>query len=316
MLCRICGNDKDNKDYYVKDYKFVRWNTFHYFQCAECECLQIAEIPGDMSVYYGSGYYSFEAPKKGLTNKLRVLRDSRLIKSGGGGGLAWLFPGQLISFLLKNKFLSKKDRILDVGCGAGKLLFSLKENGFDKVLGIDPFLTDTIRYKNGLTILKKTIHELEDGGFDLIMMNHSFEHMSDPLEVLVSAKRLLADDGVCLIRVPTVSSFSWEEYREKWLSLSAPEHFYIHSIKSMKYLAEKTGFCLDRVVYDSSVHQNLVQEQFIKENILPHDKRLFSAGIKNYILNFHRIVKYQKIAEELNKKNQGECCAFVLKKQR
>jgi ubiquinone/menaquinone biosynthesis C-methylase UbiE len=195
-------------------------------------------------------------------------------------------------------------------------LFSLKENGFDKVLGIDPFLDDTIRYENGLTILKKTIHELEEGNFNLIMMNHSFEHMSDPLDVLVSASRLLADDGVCLIRIPTVSSLAWEEYKEKWLSLAAPQHFYLHSIESMKYMAEKTGFCLDRSIYDSDVHHNiLVQEQFIKDNILPHDKRLFTASIKNYILNFPKILKYQKIAEELNKKNQGECCAFVLKKR-
>jgi SAM-dependent methyltransferase len=99
-----------------------------------------------------------------------------------------IFPGQLVSFLEKNKFLSKNDKILDVGCGAGRLLFSLKENGFDKVLGIDPFLEDNIHYPNGLSILKKTIHELEDSGFHLIMLNDSFEHVSDPLETLESAE--------------------------------------------------------------------------------------------------------------------------------
>jgi ubiquinone/menaquinone biosynthesis C-methylase UbiE len=218
-------------------------------------------------------------------------------------------------FILKNKFLSRHDKILDVGCGAGKLLFSLKENGFDKVLGIDPFLTDTILYKNGLTILKKTIHELEEGGFNLIMLNHSFEHLSDPFETLASAARLLADDGVCLIRVPTVSSLAWEHYKEKWLILGAPLHFYLHSVESVKYMAEKSGFCLDRVVYDSSVHNKMPQEQFIKNDILPHDKHSYSASIKNYILNFPKIIHYQKIEEELNKKNQGETCAFVLKKR-
>ncbi|MDR1149059.1 MAG: class I SAM-dependent methyltransferase, partial [Spirochaetaceae bacterium] len=175
--------------------------------------------------------------------------------------------------------------------------------------------TDTILYKNGLTILKKTIHELEDGGFNLIMLNHSFEHISDPFETLASAARLLADDGVCLIRVPTVSSFAWEHYKEKWLSLSAPQHFYLYSIESMKYMAERSGFCLDSVIYDCNIHQILPQEQFIKNNILPHDKRAYNASVKNYILNFPKIIKSQKIAEELNKKNQGENCAFVLKKQ-
>jgi hypothetical protein len=92
MQCRICGNDEDNKDYYVKDYEFGGRNTFHYFQCSECKCLQIAEIPEDMSIYYDSGYYSFEAPKNGITNKLRVFRDSLLIKRGGGGYFHGYFP--------------------------------------------------------------------------------------------------------------------------------------------------------------------------------------------------------------------------------
>jgi hypothetical protein len=86
MLCRICGNDKDNTDYYPKDYEFGGEHTFHYFQCSKCKCLQIAEIPADMSIYYNSAYYSFEPPKQGITNKIRRLRDSLLIKSGGGGG--------------------------------------------------------------------------------------------------------------------------------------------------------------------------------------------------------------------------------------
>jgi predicted SAM-dependent methyltransferase len=198
----------------------------------------------------------------------------------------------------------------------GLLLFNLKENGFNNVLGIDPFLDDTIRYENGLVILKKTIHELEDGGFDLIMMNHSFEHMSDPFETLESASRLLADDGVCLIRIPTVSSFAWENYKENWLGVAAPQHFYLHSVESLKYMAEKSGFYVDRIIYDSDVHHGILHQEEFLRGIPPHNKRSYSASIKNYILNFPKIIKYQKIAEELNKKNQGECCAFVLKKRR
>jgi hypothetical protein len=86
MRCRICGNDRDNKDYYVKDYELGGGrDTFHYFQCYGCKCLQIAEIPADMSIYYNSGYSSFETPDHGIINKLRLMRDSRLIDQGGGG---------------------------------------------------------------------------------------------------------------------------------------------------------------------------------------------------------------------------------------
>ncbi len=34
--------------------------TFCYFQCAECKCLQIVEIPSNMARYYPENYYSFQ----------------------------------------------------------------------------------------------------------------------------------------------------------------------------------------------------------------------------------------------------------------
>jgi hypothetical protein len=95
MQCEICGNDKDNKDYYPKDYDLGGQNTFHYFQCSKCKCLQIACIPADMSIYYNSGYYSFEEPNRGITNKLRLMRDACIIKYGGGGAymaFSWTIP--------------------------------------------------------------------------------------------------------------------------------------------------------------------------------------------------------------------------------
>lgn len=32
---------------------------FAYFECSKCGCLQISEIPVDISKYYPSDYYSF-----------------------------------------------------------------------------------------------------------------------------------------------------------------------------------------------------------------------------------------------------------------
>jgi hypothetical protein len=91
MDCRICGNTDGNKDYYIKDYTFGAKNSFHYFQCEKCKCLQIAEIPRDMSAYYDSGYYSFDPPNKGIVNKIRLLRDRIFINGGGGIGknISW-----------------------------------------------------------------------------------------------------------------------------------------------------------------------------------------------------------------------------------
>lgn len=61
MKCRICGNNKNNKIYQVKEMMFGFRDKFDYFQCATCNCLQISEIPCEISKYYPDNYYSFRS---------------------------------------------------------------------------------------------------------------------------------------------------------------------------------------------------------------------------------------------------------------
>ena len=59
MECRICGNTDEHKTYKIKEMMFGLGEPFTYFRCANCDCLQIENIPEDMSRYYSSGYYSY-----------------------------------------------------------------------------------------------------------------------------------------------------------------------------------------------------------------------------------------------------------------
>jgi hypothetical protein len=61
--CRICGNDKDNPSYIVREMFLGFRDKFEYFQCGQCGCLQIAEIPSDLSKYYSNDYYTFKKVK-------------------------------------------------------------------------------------------------------------------------------------------------------------------------------------------------------------------------------------------------------------
>ena len=59
MACRICGNSASNTEYKAKEMMFGLRDEFKYFQCGECECLQVVSIPEDMSRFYPEEYYSF-----------------------------------------------------------------------------------------------------------------------------------------------------------------------------------------------------------------------------------------------------------------
>lgn len=60
MQCRICGNQQNNKEYEVQEMMLGYKDSFLYLQCSMCDCLQIEEIPSDISKYYSDNYYSYK----------------------------------------------------------------------------------------------------------------------------------------------------------------------------------------------------------------------------------------------------------------
>lgn len=329
MQCRICGNQKDNELYKAKEMMFGLRDEFTYFQCSICACLQIAEIPADMTRYYKSDYYSYSSVTKDKCGKEKIVRSilkkyrdnyaifnnnylgkllySRFPNTRLRDSIVFHFPGEDA----KN-ILSKKTRILDVGCGTGGFLHLLAESGVKNVRGIDPYLLNDIVYGNGLKILKRKIHELDDE-FDLIMFHHSFEHMDNPFETLRSTYRLLSRNGMCLIRLPIINSFAWQKYRQNWVQLDAPRHFILHSIKSMEILCDKTNFVLNKIAYDSTEFQFWGSEQYLKDIPLTSDKS-YGHDEKDTIFTKEDIEQFKKKAQQLNQMNYGDQAAFYLKK--
>jgi len=318
MKCKICNNSNGNKIYKVKETMFGFRDKFTYFQCSVCGCLQISEVPSDMSKYYPSNYYSFSLPspqgsKNPIKRSVKYYRDRYAIFNKGilGKFIYTFFPNEILQ-ILSRVHLTESSAILDVGCGNGSLLYSLSKIGFKHLLGVDPYIKDDIEYENGLKIFKKSIHELDDK-WDIIMFHHSFEHIPDPTETLQSVSRLLTKRGVCLIRIPTVSSYAWKHYRENWVQLDAPRHFFLHSIKSITLLAEKVNLNLEKVVYDSTYFQFWGSEQYIQDIPLT-DPRSYSVDPSNSIFSDTEIAAFKQKAKELNSKNQGDACAFFLRK--
>ncbi len=286
-------------------------DRFDYFQCSSCKCLQIVEIPPDMSKYYPSHYYSFTPKQRRFKNNpvvraLRRLQDHYTVfNSGLMGSLVFaLSPNKKLAPLAKIG-LSRDSRILDVGCGDGWRLNALREIGFRKVLGIDPYIQNDIRYDNGVRVLKQTINDAT-GEWDLIMYHHSFEHVPDPVKDLQAVSRLLPSGGRCLIRVPTVSSFAWEEYRENWVQLDAPRHYTLPSIEGMNVLAAKTGFLVQDVVFDSTKDQFQGSELYKRGLPLASGETAFTPC---------QIKRWKRQARKLNKGNRGDQAAFYLIKK-
>ena len=317
MQCRICSNKENNTPYEAREMMLGLRDLHTYFQCGACGCLQIENVPENIQEYYPSDdYYSYDQIKTetGFKKKLITLRD-RYAATGEG------FIGKLLQMRMPHDKLPQlqktgvntDSKILDVGCGAGHLLHTLRECGFKNTHGIDPFNTKNIQYSNGLTIKQQSIHDVTESGWDLIMLNHSFEHVLDQHETLTQIKKLLKPGGVCMIRVPTVSSWAWDHYGVNWVQLDAPRHFFLHSQESMQVLADKIGLELRETVYDSFAFQYWGSEQYLKDIAL-QDENSYAVNPDKAPFDETQIQNYTIRSKALNAEQQGDQAAFYFHK--
>jgi 2-polyprenyl-3-methyl-5-hydroxy-6-metoxy-1,4-benzoquinol methylase len=97
--------------------------------------------------------------------------------------------------------------ILDFGCGKGGFLRKIKEeNVSNSLTGIE--LNKINRHminSNGINCYA-SIKDSKDK-FDLIFLNHVFEHLTNPIDILNELKTYLKEDGKIIIEVPHGDDF-------------------------------------------------------------------------------------------------------------
>jgi SAM-dependent methyltransferase len=318
--CRICGNIEGNQVFFPKEMMFGWREEFEYLECGRCGCLQIVQIPADLAKYYpNDGYYSYKAPRQkhypGWLLKLRHERTRYFLGefSIAGAALASISKRSEHFDWFRQAHLSLDSRIVDIGCGAGRLLLLLQRDGFRSLLGADPFIEADIDYGNGVRILKRGVDDLE-GQYDFVMLHHSFEHMPDSAAALAALSRKVAPGGTLLLRIPVSDCWAHRHYGLNWMAWDAPRHLYLHTRKSMELLAAGAGMEISSVVYDSSGQQFSSSELYIRGiPYVEHGK--YRPGNRADAFSQAEWDSFQTRAAELNRKGEGDTACFYLRRR-
>ena len=140
-------------------------------------------------------------------------------------------------------------RLLDVGCGQGPNMATLHNMGWD-VYGVD--LSETA---------VREVHELfgdhvklgdfldvhyDDRSFDVVLFNHSLEHLYDPVSALREARRILDDKGVLVVTVPNAGSMEARLFGRWWYQWDLPRHLNHFEKATLAQLLRKAGFRVER----------------------------------------------------------------------
>jgi SAM-dependent methyltransferase len=301
FACAICSHE-DGAVYHASEKMFGMGGSFNYFQCSACHCLQIMNPPPNLAAYYPAEYYTNSAPpeRSGLRRRLRELRNQGTFLSASP--LSRLlatrmeYPLRGARHWFEGLGVTRSTRVLDVGCGDGMVVRDLAALGFTSVLGIDPFASTSVALASGARIERAYVREIT-GEFDVVMMNHSFEHVPNPLETLRAIAARMHPQAWCIIRIPTVSSWAWEHYRENWVQLDAPRHFFLHSLESIALVAASAGLKVVRTDFDATEFQFMGSEQYVRGRTLQNLDAAFSSA---------EVRAYRAKANELNAERRGD----------
>lgn len=270
QICRICGAAGDFDTYQAVEMLQGSRQSFPYFVCESCGCMQIETVPEDLGKYYGSGYYAYQVKERPDMQFGNPVTDER--------------------------------KILDVGCGGGYWLLTKAVEGCGNLYGCDPFLEKGRIYGDRVTIMNCSIHEIEgDGSFDEIHMGDSFGNMPDPLAALQSVHRLLKPGGTLSMSTPIYPNIAFERYGTYWYQLDAPRNLFLHSKASLAVLSGQSGLKIMEIRYNSNngqfVKSYLYQQGISYRNLSRFTAEYFSAK---------DLEKLEAEAGEWNEKGYGD----------
>lgn len=246
----------------MEDFEYGMKGEFRLAKCRSCGLISLVPLSTteELLNFYPESYHCYNNP---ISN----------------------FTKLLVAFSLKKqareivKLIGKQGVVLDVGCAKGEHFEVFNKIGNWRLIGIDfnKRVAEEGR-KKGRKIYCTTLEEFNYAkeSFDLVIMDHLLEHVTNPVSTLKSANRLLKKNGYLIGSVPNINSLDRLLTGRYWGGYHFPRHVYHFTPQTLTKLFEKSHFNLEKVVFNLHTgHWALSIQNFLQS------KTLTKVGIKN-----------------------------------
>lgn len=190
--------------------------------------------------------YSNPILKEKYINNLYTMADVPDVSDLSNASHAYFY--YLSTVLAK---LSKKARILDIGCGNGFLLSKLKRHGYKNIFGVEPSRESVKKIENN--IKRKDIKVglytnslFKKNFFDLITFFQVFDHLTDPNKFLKDCYINLKPGGYVFALMHNTGSLSLGLLGEESPIIDV-QHIHLFNKSNVKKIFEKNGFVVEKV---------------------------------------------------------------------
>jgi 2-polyprenyl-3-methyl-5-hydroxy-6-metoxy-1,4-benzoquinol methylase len=135
-------------------------------------------------------------------------------------------------------------RLLDVGCGAGDFLDTMRLLGW-RTHGVEPSAAAVARARakgHDVTVGIAESLPAHAAPFDTITMSHVLEHTHSPREALAQAHARLAPGGHLVLAVPNYLSLHRRIFGNAWCGAEPPRHLYQLDRRALSLYLARAGF--------------------------------------------------------------------------
>jgi SAM-dependent methyltransferase len=221
--CIACGSQKERPRLFLGD--------CHISECSTCQLARtLPESYVEQSDYDQDQHFSESYARR----ETDFRRYSSLV-------LSWLRP------------YVPTGRLLDIGCSIGVLVDEANRTGYSAE-GID---LDSAAVQYGRSMgrpLHRVSAEDWQGGYRAITLQHTLEHVPDPVSFLKCCASLLDQDGWMLVVVPCHDGLNPRVLGGRWYGWQVRQHYYHYSRLSLRRLFQASGLADVRIWQNSMDH--------------------------------------------------------------
>ena len=267
--CPLCKSTIARKAFILPDWHHGVLGEFSYDRCGDCGTVyqNPQVIAEDLPRCYPSDYYTHAASTAAAPGEhapsetRRRLRDA-IVRARRGEAQSTLDAvlGRLLGAsrsMRERAFYGLLDeliprcpeggRALEIGCGAGYLLALLHRNGW-RAEGVewDAAAAAAARERTGLPVRVGDYARLElpQREYDLVVLQHVFEHLPDPSNALRRLGGLVRPEGRIVLIFPNPRGLGARLFGRHWFPWDPPRHLVIAPSRAVARAGARTQLSL------------------------------------------------------------------------